>query len=46
VICTGDSACTTGPRLGLRSGCIYDPYYAGTNREINARLAALGLTRK
>ncbi len=46
VVCTGDSACTTGPRLGLRSGCIYDPYYVDTNREINARLAALGLTKK
>ncbi len=46
VVCTGDSACTTGPRLGLRSGCIYDPYYVETNREINARLAALGLTKK
>ena len=46
VVCTGDSACTTGPRLGLRSGCIYDPYYVETNREINVKLAALGLTKK
>lgn len=46
VICTGDSACTTGPRLGLRSGCVYDPYYAENNREIRSRLAALGLTKK
>lgn len=46
VVCTGDSACTTGPRLGLKSGCIYDPYYVETNREINAKLAALGLTKK
>lgn len=46
VVCTGDSACTTGPRLGLVSGCIYDPHYVEVNREINAKLAALGLTKK
>lgn len=46
VICTGDSACTTGPRLGLKSGCIYDPYYVGINQEINRKLSALGLTKK
>jgi 2,4-dienoyl-CoA reductase-like NADH-dependent reductase (Old Yellow Enzyme family) len=46
VVCTGDSACTTGPRLGLPSGCIYDPAYAGVNRDIAHRLAELGLTRK
>jgi hypothetical protein len=32
--------------LGLPSGCVYDPYYVETNREIGRRLAALGLTRK
>jgi 2,4-dienoyl-CoA reductase-like NADH-dependent reductase (Old Yellow Enzyme family) len=46
VICTGDSACTTGPRLGLKSGCIYDPHYADTNREISRKLSAMGLDRK
>jgi 2,4-dienoyl-CoA reductase-like NADH-dependent reductase (Old Yellow Enzyme family) len=46
VVCTGDSACTTGPRLGLKSGCIYDPYYADTNKEIARRLAEMGLDRK
>lgn len=46
VICTGDSACTTGPRLGLKSGCVFDPHYADNNREIARRLAAAGLGRK
>jgi 2,4-dienoyl-CoA reductase-like NADH-dependent reductase (Old Yellow Enzyme family) len=46
VVCTGDSACTTGPRLGLKSGCVYDPYYADVIREINTRLEAMGLRRK
>lgn len=46
VVCTGDSACTTGPRLGLRSGCIFDPHYVETMQEITKRLAALGLTKK
>jgi 2,4-dienoyl-CoA reductase-like NADH-dependent reductase (Old Yellow Enzyme family) len=46
VVCTGDSACTTGPRMGLKSGCIYDPYYVDINQEINRKLAALGLTKK
>ncbi len=46
VVCTGDSACTTGPRMGLKSGCIYDPYYASVNQEINKRLAGMGLVRK
>jgi 2,4-dienoyl-CoA reductase-like NADH-dependent reductase (Old Yellow Enzyme family) len=46
VICTGDSACTTGPRFGLKSGCVYDPYYADVNREIAGRLAAMGLNKK
>ena len=46
VVCTGDSACTTGPRLGLKSGCVYDPYYADMIREINSRLEAMGLRRE
>jgi 2,4-dienoyl-CoA reductase-like NADH-dependent reductase (Old Yellow Enzyme family) len=46
IVCTGDSACTTGPRLGLKSGCIYDPYYVGINQEITKRLTAMGLTKK
>ncbi len=45
IICTGDSTCTTGPRLGLRSGCIYDPHYASTNREIAAKLKSMGLKK-
>jgi len=46
IVCTGDSACTTGPRLGLVSGCIYDPHYAKVNTEIRERLKGLGLGRK
>lgn len=46
IVCTGDSACTTGPRLGLRSGCIFDPYYKETNLEIGKRLAEMGLGKK
>ncbi len=46
VICTGDSSCTTGPRLGLKSGCIYDPQYASLSREIAKRLAGMGLKGK
>jgi len=46
VVCTGDSACTTSPRLGLGSGCVYDPYYADIMREVNVKLALMGLKRK
>ena len=46
VVCTGDSACTTGPRLGFTSGCVYDPAYAEVVRDMNARLAGMGLRRK
>ena len=46
VVCTGDSTCTTGPRLGLKSGCIFDPYYAETSREVARRLADMGLDHK
>jgi 2,4-dienoyl-CoA reductase-like NADH-dependent reductase (Old Yellow Enzyme family) len=46
VVCTGDSACTTGPRLGFTSGCVYDPAYAEVIRDMNARLAGMGLRRK
>jgi 2,4-dienoyl-CoA reductase-like NADH-dependent reductase (Old Yellow Enzyme family) len=45
-ICNGDSSCTSGPRLGLKSGCIFDPYYAETMAEIRRRLAEQGITKK
>jgi 2,4-dienoyl-CoA reductase-like NADH-dependent reductase (Old Yellow Enzyme family) len=45
VVCTGDSSCTTAPRLGLKSGCVYDPYYYDVMREVNARMATMGLKR-
>ncbi len=39
IICTGDSSCTTGPRLGLKSGCIFDPYYKEVIQEIRRKQA-------
>ena len=46
MVCTGDSSCTTGPRLGLKSGCVFDPYYSDVIREIRRRLAEMGLGGK
>ncbi len=46
MVCTGDSACTTGPRFGLKSGCIFDPYYVQVNQAIKSRLTEIGLTKK
>ena len=46
VICTGDSACTSGPRLGFKSGCIYDPYYNDMIKALSKKLREMGLTRK
>lgn len=46
IVCTGDSACTTGPRLGLNSGCIFDPHYQALMREIQGKLVEQGLGRK
>jgi 2,4-dienoyl-CoA reductase-like NADH-dependent reductase (Old Yellow Enzyme family) len=46
IVCTGDSACTTGPRMGLKSGCIFDPYYKDVNAEIARKLSEMGLGKK
>ena len=45
-VCTGDSSCTTGPRLGLKSGCVFDPYYADVMKDIRDRMKDLGLGGK
>jgi len=45
-VCTGDSSCTTGPRLGLKSGCVFDPYYSDVMKDIRTRMGGLGLGGK
>jgi len=45
-VCTGDSSCTTGPRLGLKSGCVFDPYYMDVMKDIRNRMKSLGLGGK
>jgi 2,4-dienoyl-CoA reductase-like NADH-dependent reductase (Old Yellow Enzyme family) len=46
IVCTGDSSCTTGPRLGLKSGCVFDPYYSGVIRDIRDKMKEMGLEGK